>query len=151
MLLQARVSVAAVCLLLCGMLPSEDALAPEAWQRLRDAMEMRHISELQPEDASATAAAIAEGRQAAAERLQQCKAQVNQEQLAVQQARALGTLRCANLGCTNLSAASKAQVHSKLCSGCRVVRFCSEACSQAAWRQHKVACKLLARQRQAQG
>jgi hypothetical protein len=146
--MQASVSVASACALLVGMLPSEDAVALEVCQRLKHAMDSRHASKLEIEDASAAAAAIAENRQAATERLQQCKARVDLEQLAVQQARALGTLRCANLGCTNLSSAREAQLRSKLCSGCRVVRFCSEACSQAAWRQHKVACKLLARQAQ---
>jgi hypothetical protein len=146
--------VATACALLYRMLPSESLVAPGAEQRVRDAtQEPELVSRLREEDVLSTAAAAdrAEGRQAASERLQQLKAQVNREQLAVQKVRALGTLRCANLGCPNMSAASEAQLQSKLCSGCRVVRFCSEGCSQAAWRQHKVACKLLARERQAQG
>ena len=57
--------------------------------------------------------------------------------------------RCANVRCTNLSGPSEAALRVKLCTGCRTVRYCSEACSQADWQAHRLACRLLRRQREA--
>jgi hypothetical protein len=136
------------------MLPLKDyrTLGPAAVRRWNDAMEHpRHARLLMAEDADAVARLVTALRPAAAWALQRLKAQIDQQQQALQQARALGSLCCAHLGCTNMAAASEAQVKGKLCSGCRTVRFCSDACSQAAWQQHKAACKLLQRERQAQG
>jgi hypothetical protein len=150
--LQDMAVVSRACNILSRLLPHGGTLAPEAAQRLRRVTEDgRHASQVTKADVSAAVAAIAETRQASSERLQQLKAQVDHQQLAVRQATALGTLRCAYLGCINLASASEAQAKGKLCSGCRTVRFCSEACSQAAWRQHKAACKAIQRERQAQG
>eukprot|EP00887_Chlorella_sp_A99_P007996 scaffold12.g7996.t1 len=70
--------------------------------------------------------------------------------VAVQRARALGLRRsCANLACTNLAGRSEAQCKGRLCGGCRIVRFCCEACSREAWRAggHKAACAVLAERR----
>lgn len=57
---------------------------------------------------------------------------------------ALSKLRCCNPACTNFAGSSEGQLPSKLCSGCRTVRFCCEACSRAHWPQHRRACKLVA-------
>lgn len=67
--------------------------------------------------------------------------QLDPQQLAVRRAQAMGTAkRCANLRCPNLGGASEAEAKLKLksCVGCRVVRYCSIACSKASWREHKV-------------
>ena len=66
------------------------------------------------------------------------------EQLAVRRARALALLKCANPRCSRLASASEAAApRGRLCSGCRTVRFCSEACSRQEWPQHRAACRLL--------
>ena len=66
------------------------------------------------------------------------------QQLAVRRARALALLKCGNPRCARLEGCSEAAApRGKRCSGCRLVWFCSEACSQAEWPQHKHACKLL--------
>jgi hypothetical protein len=138
--------------LLSYLMPSGAGWAFNIMQHLKlAAADGGHASQVTEEDLSAAVAAIAATRQAAYERLQQLRADVDQQQLVVQQAHALGTLRCAHLGCTNLAGANEEQVQSRLCSHCRAVRFCSEACSQATWRQHKAACKAIKRERQAQG
>ncbi len=55
--------------------------------------------------------------------------------------------RCCHMGCTNLAGGSEAELPTKRCSGCSMARFCSEECSQAAWRAgHKQVCRLLASQ-----
>lgn len=65
-------------------------------------------------------------------------------QLAERRARALALLKCANPRCSRLEGASEAAApRGRLCSGCRTVRFCSEACSQQEWPQHRAACRLL--------
>ncbi len=56
---------------------------------------------------------------------------------------------CAHLACSNLDATGR---RGKLCSGCRVARYCSHACSMADWRAgHRAACRLLAAARAAEG
>jgi hypothetical protein len=150
--LQALSCIARASKLLMHMLPNVAVLAPAAAQHLQlAAADDRRASHVTEGDVSAAVAAIAVARQEACGHLQQLKAYIDLQKLAVQQAHALGTLRCAHLGCTNLAGASEAQVKGKLCSGCRTVRFCSEACSQAAWRQHKAACKAIQQERQQQG
>lgn len=57
---------------------------------------------------------------------------------------------CAHVRCTNLRGASERAMRGKLCSGCRTASFCSDACSHAAWRGHKAACKAAQQERQAQ-
>ena len=73
------------------------------------------------------------------------------QQLALERCYALGQRRCAHLGCTNIplllgaGAGGSGQAgRSRKCTGCRSVRFCSEACSRADWRVHKQACRQLA-------
>lgn len=61
----------------------------------------------------------------------------------VLRARALSTRRCAYLGCTTLLECSHSPTQSKLCAGCRVVRYCSTKCQHADWKMHKTACKKL--------
>ena len=50
---------------------------------------------------------------------------------------------CYNPRCRNLAGASEAQLKGKLCTGCRVARFCCMDCSKAVWREHKTACKFM--------
>ena len=59
---------------------------------------------------------------------------------------ALRQLPCCNPRCCNLAGASESQLKGKLCTGCRTARFCCMACSKAAWKEHKVACKHMQRQ-----
>jgi hypothetical protein len=61
----------------------------------------------------------------------------------VERTHAAATRGCAYAGCANLSAGDG---RSKLCSGCRVARYCGAECSHADWRQggHRRACKALA-------
>lgn len=55
--------------------------------------------------------------------------------------------RCCHMGCTALDGSSDAELRTKLCIGCRVARFCSNACSNAAWRVgHRQVRRLLAAQ-----
>ena len=100
------------------------ATLPDAWLRLQAA-----ASELQ---ASADEAPGRAGEPAGP----------TPEQL-MAEARALATLRCANPACTNAAGASEASLRSWHCGGCGLVRYCGEACRNAAWRGHRRACRLL--------
>lgn len=89
------------------------------------------------------AAAAAEGRPegsvVARQPAADAPAPLGGQQLALRQARALGTARrCGNLRCSNLAGVSEAHLRTRKCSGCHTVRFCSAGCSKAAWRTHKV-------------
>lgn len=54
---------------------------------------------------------------------------------------------CAHLACPNLEATGR---RGKLCTGCRVARYCCRDCSVADWRAgHHAACRLLAGARDA--
>ncbi len=80
------------------------------------------------------------------------------KELALQRCALLSHRRCAHLGCTNLplllglssggssnsSSGGSKPARSFQCTGCRAVRFCSEACSRADWRVHRQACRQLA-------
>lgn len=62
--------------------------------------------------------------------------------LAQRRAHALGTRRaCASPVCASLAGSSEADSAGRRCSGCKAVRFCSEACSRTDWSQHKCFCK----------
>lgn len=66
-------------------------------------------------------------------------------ELALQRERALAArASCANPRCANLEAPAKG----KRCGGCGVARYCGEACSVAAWRAHKPACRQWRQQRE---
>lgn len=51
---------------------------------------------------------------------------------------------CCFLGCTNLDGVSEAALKTKLCGGCRRVRYCSVECQKAAWVNggHRKLCKV---------
>jgi hypothetical protein len=55
---------------------------------------------------------------------------------------------CCYVDCTNNSGPSEAGLvagrRRVMCSGCRLVRYCSTACAQAAWPDHRKACCKLA-------
>ena len=60
-------------------------------------------------------------------------------------AHALAELPCSNPRCTRLRGASEARLRrGRRCSGCRVARFCCEACRDAAWPVHAAVCAQLA-------
>lgn len=64
--------------------------------------------------------------------------------LALRRAHALAMRRgCGNPRCAGLAGASEAEARGKRCTGCRLVRFCSTACSRADWKWHKTACRAL--------
>jgi hypothetical protein len=68
------------------------------------------------------------------------------QQVALRCAHAVAELGCANLRCTNLAADPGGR--GRRCSGFRLVRYCSEACSRADWAAHKATCRLLQREQQ---
>ena len=75
-------------------------------------------------------------------------APAQQAQLAVEAAEALATRACAHPCCTTVVGASEAAVpRGKLCSGCRLVRYCGPRCQKADWRAHKAACREVATRR----
>ncbi|PRW57894.1 zeta- subunit of COP-I complex [Chlorella sorokiniana] len=65
------------------------------------------------------------------------------DELALRRARAMALRACANPRCTNLAGDSEGALKGRRCTGCRLVRFCSEACSKQDWQAHKRACRLL--------
>ncbi len=67
----------------------------------------------------------------------------NADDLALRRARALALRACANPRCTKLAGDSEAALKGRRCSGCRLVRYCCEACSKQDWQAHKRACRLL--------
>jgi hypothetical protein len=66
----------------------------------------------------------------------------------VERAQTAATRSCAYAGCANLGGGDGG----KLCSGCRVARYCGAECSHADWRQggHRRVCKALAAAQQQQ-
>lgn len=70
-------------------------------------------------------------------------------QMAVELSLASATRSCANLRCAN--PATVGGKRNPRCSGCRTVRYCCRQCSVADWRpRHKLVCKVLAAQQQAE-
>jgi hypothetical protein len=59
-------------------------------------------------------------------------------------ARALVTCHCAHLGCTSATAYGLPDPKRKVCTGCRVVRYCGAECQKQDWPAHKAACRALA-------
>ena len=55
----------------------------------------------------------------------------------------LPVLGCCSMACTNCSGAREADLRTKLCGGCRVARYCSPGCQNAAWAVHRPVCKAL--------
>lgn len=49
---------------------------------------------------------------------------------------------CSHLGCASLGRASEAALPTRVCGGCRRMRYCGVVCQQEAWRQggHRMAC-----------
>ena len=102
------------------------------------------VIKLTPEEAASmgfTSAAAESGSGCSSQRRQAATPEA--QQLAVRCAQALGLLKCANPRCASLAGASEAASRGRKCGGCHAVRYCSEACSKADWRQHRVACRLL--------
>jgi hypothetical protein len=48
--------------------------------------------------------------------------------------------RCSNPGCAGPKQDEGKKVKSRHCSRCRVVRYCSQECQRAAWKEHKLNC-----------
>ena len=75
-----------------------------------------------------------------------------QARLAVEAAEALATRACAHPCCTTIVGASEAAApRGKLCSGCRLVRYCGPRCQKADWPAHKAACREVASRRAGAG
>lgn len=68
-----------------------------------------------------------------------------QQQRQVERAVALGTRHCGNLQCTTVPPFGVAPPTRQVCSACRRIRYCSAKCQRADWREHKAACKALAK------
>jgi hypothetical protein len=51
---------------------------------------------------------------------------------------------CFNPRCAALGGLSEAALHTKMCAGCRVARYCDAACAKQHWRWHKLGCKQVA-------
>lgn len=67
-----------------------------------------------------------------------------EDDLALRRARAMALRACcANPRCTKLTGDREAGLKGRRCSGCRLVRYCCEACSKLDWQAHKRACRLL--------
>ncbi len=93
-----------------------------------------------------TAAQVAAALQAHWQRADAPLEQQQAAQLELAQAAATRT-SCAHLACPNVGATGR---RGKLCTGCRVARYCCRACSVADWRAgHRAACRLLAAGREA--
>lgn len=65
------------------------------------------------------------------------------DELALRRAHAFALRSCANPRCANLAGESEAALRGRRCTGCRVLHYCSEACSRLDWPAHKRACRLL--------
>ena len=104
--------------------------SPELWERLRAEVVEPLVLGLEQKDAAEAGDAALPA------------------QLAVDTAKALATRRCAHACCATIVGAREADSpRGKLCSGCRVVRYCGPACQKADWRAHKAACRELAKAR----
>ena len=55
----------------------------------------------------------------------------------------LPVVGCCSRACTNCELSSELELPLKLCSGCRVARYCSPECQAAAWAGHKRVCRVL--------
>ena len=96
--------------------------------------------------AAAAAAQRKQGSASSAEPTQPAAAAAADPELAVRRARALALRSCANPRCSNLGGASTRSLKGGKCGGCRMVRYCSDACCRADWQAHRRACKLLQRE-----
>ena len=74
------------------------------------------------------------------------EADVKDATRAIARAKILSHLPCSYLGCTTPGTihGDIGKTRSKLCSGCRTVRYCSSMCQKADWKTHKIACKSIA-------
>ncbi|KAL4444275.1 hypothetical protein ABPG75_012012 [Micractinium tetrahymenae] len=63
------------------------------------------------------------------------------DEAAASEAALAATRRCGNMGCINLEGASDAQLRTQRCGRCRLLRYCSAACSAADWRRHHACCR----------
>ena len=55
----------------------------------------------------------------------------------------LPVVGCCSRACTNCELPSELGLPLRLCSGCRVARYCSPECQAAAWAGHKRVCRVL--------
>jgi hypothetical protein len=84
---------------------------------------------------SALAGRAVSARALRSERIMQPDAELGDVAREVAQGEALALVACSRVGCMEHSAALK------LCAGCKVVRYCSEACQKLDWKAHKAGCK----------
>jgi hypothetical protein len=69
--------------------------------------------------------------------------------LALDEARALATRPCANPRCLKIVGCRERKSRGKLCSGCKVSRYCCRECQLEGWRAHKGVCGALGAEREA--
>ena len=106
---------------------------------------VRQLADIARQLAAAAAAEGAAGRPEPAQAAAAAAAAAGPE-LAVRRARALALRSCANPHCSNLGGVSEGALKGRKCGGCRVVRYCGDACCRADWPAHRRACKLLQRE-----
>ena len=66
----------------------------------------------------------------------------------VERTKVLGTLPCSHLGCTHVSTAYR-PLKGRICSKCKVARYCCTECQAADWKKHRRACPVIAAERDA--
>ena len=66
----------------------------------------------------------------------------------VERTKVLGTLPCSHLGCTSVSTTYR-PMKGRICSKCKVARYCCRECQTADWKKHKRVCSLIAAERDA--
>ncbi len=116
----------------------EQGAAAASWARGNSQAERQHAALLHVLSVAAQMAAAlqAHWQRADAEPERQQAAQLELAQAAATRA------SCAHLACPNVGATGQ---RGKLCTGCRVARYCCRSCSVADWRAgHRVACSQLA-------
>lgn len=59
----------------------------------------------------------------------------------VERLHCLATRRCSNLRCTAVREVPDDVIKSKVCTACKIARYCSVECQKSDWKNHKAACK----------
>ena len=64
-------------------------------------------------------------------------------EILTRRAKALSHLQCANLDCTSVMCPWESR-KPRVCSACKMARYCSEECQKGDWKAHKRGCRLIA-------
>ena len=114
--------------------------------RLPDSLPPAVVGQLDHISSTYTAEVLARQQQAEEDSISQQQVELLQKMLRVSElllAEVPCTLGCSNPGCVDLSGSSEEKVSSRVCSGCKVVCYCSKECQNAHWKRHKGLCKKL--------